>query len=120
MTRSRSFQHSRLELDDERREAFWDSQKLDLAPESYMFLQLLAREPDRIYSTADVKDAVGIRGIDEDEEVVTQFFRLKNAFVAIDPNHNFIEVIQRQGYRWNEPSPSILKTLFRKFRGNGK
>jgi hypothetical protein len=54
MPRLRPFRESQLELDDDSREAFWDGQRLELPPETYMVLQLLARAPHKIHSPSEI------------------------------------------------------------------
>ena len=116
MTSTRPFPHSLLELDDEHSEAFWDGHRLDLSPESYMVLQLLARSPDKIHSRSDIREVTNIQPDDGDHAYVRQIKLIQYAFTKIISNRGYIEVVPRQGYRWSEPSPSIVKTLLGKFR----
>jgi DNA-binding response OmpR family regulator len=116
MTRTRPFQYSRLELDDESTEAFWDGQRLELSPESYMVLQMLARAPDKIHSRSDIREVTNIQAGDDDQAYVRQIKLIQFAFTKIISNRGYIEVVPRQGYKWSEPPPSIVKTLLGKFR----
>ena len=56
MARERPFQDSRLEFDDERTDAFWEGRRLELTPESYMVLQLLARAPDTVHTPDEIAE----------------------------------------------------------------
>ena len=103
MARVRPFQNSRLELDDELSEALWDGQRLDLAPESYMVLQLLARAPDKIHSADEIMEAASIPLEVDGYAYVRQIKLIQRAFTELISSRGYIEVVRRQGYKWSEP-----------------
>ncbi len=87
-----------------------------LSPESFSILKLLANAPDKVHSLEDVKEAASIGEDPENSAAQRQIALIKKAFTDVDMNGAPIDVIPRQGYRWNEPPPSLKEKLAGVFR----
>jgi DNA-binding response OmpR family regulator len=111
MNQTRIFPASELEIDDERSEAYWKGQRLELAPESYRVLRLIACNPDKTHSARDIVDGARIGSDDEHIEVQAQFQRIRRAFRSIELGYFPIQVIPRQGYKWDETTPTRLRSI---------
>jgi len=117
MTTVRPFPGSRLQLDEERSEAFWQGQSVNLlSSESFSILKLLSNAPDKVHSLSDVKQAANIGEEAEESEVYRQIALIKRAFTDLGVNGAPIAVIPRQGYRWNEPPLRLTERLAGFFR----
>ena len=120
MARERPFQNSRLELDDERTEAFWDGHRLELTPEEYAVLQLLARAPDRVHTPEEIMEVANIRPGKDFHDYVRAYVRpikrIQFAFAKAIRTRGYIKVVSGQGYKWSEPKPSVVQDLLNLFR----
>jgi DNA-binding response OmpR family regulator len=116
MARERPFKKSRLELDDERIEAFWDGQRLELSSECYMVLQLLARAPDMVHTPKEIMEAANIRPGKDFHDYVRPIKRIQFAFAKAIRTRGYIKVVRQQGYKWSEPKPSVVQDLLNLFR----
>ena len=117
MSRVRIAPASDLELDDERGDAYWKGQHLELSPESYRVLRLVACNPNKTYTASEIVDAAELSSDAEHTEVQRQFQLIKRAFSAIKLGYYPIRVVLRQGYNWDETPPqpkrSIIARLFK-------
>ena len=116
MARERPFKNSRLELDDERIEAFWDGQRLELSSECYVVLQLLARAPDKVHTPDEIMEVADIRPGNDIHAYVRPIKRIQFAFVKAIRTRGYIKVVSGHGYKWSEPKPSVVKDLLNLFR----
>ncbi len=115
MARFSAFKGSQLELDDERSEARWQGQYLELSRESFLILQTLAREPGKLFLPHELIDvlidAARTDGDYSKLDLVGHIKEIQFSFSPVCGNRGFIETVPRRGYRWSEPKPSALNTL---------
>jgi len=116
MSRAQACPASQLEIDDERCDAFWKGQRLELSPESYRVLRLIACNPNKVYSPSEIIDEADIWSDVEHMAVVEQFQLIRHAFRVIELGEFPIEVIRKQGYKWNE-RPARRSMIARLFKG---
>ena len=110
MTLVQPFRDSKLQLDDENREAFWQGRRVQLpTPASFSILKLLSSAPDKVHSLSDVLEVAKISEEAEEGFVQREIALIKKAFTDVDMNGAPITVIPRRGYRWNESEPRRKK-----------
>lgn len=93
-----------LRIDHERRAVWIRGQELQpqLSPAQFAFLELLAREPGRVYSREEVIEAVwpdvAVEGV-SDQAIDALVRRLRQRLAELDPHHNYVVTVRGHGFR---------------------
>jgi hypothetical protein len=97
-----------LRLDPERRAVYIRGQELtpQLSPAQFAFLELLARDPGRVYDRSEVIAAVWPD--DEESGITDQAIdalvrRLRERLAEIDPHHQYVITVRGHGFRLENP-----------------
>jgi len=93
-----------LRIDHERRAVWIRGQELQLqlSPPQFAFLELLAREPGRVYSREEIIEAVwpdvAAEGV-TDQAIDALVRRLRQRLAELDPHHNYVVTVRGHGFR---------------------
>jgi len=93
-----------LRLDRERRTVWIRGQELQpqLSPPQFAFLELLAREPGRVYTREEVIAAVwpevAAEGV-SDQAIDALVRRLRQRLAELDPHHEYVVTVRGYGFR---------------------
>ncbi len=93
-----------LQVDLQQRQVFVHGRALTppLSPQQYEFLALLSRQPGRVYSRAEIIEAVwpgeSPEGI-TDDAIDALVRRIRQRLAEIEPEHNFIVTVRGYGFR---------------------
>ncbi len=93
-----------LRIDRERRAVWIRGQELQpqLSPPQFAFLELLAREPGRVYSREEIIKAVWPDAAAEgvtDQAIDALVRRLRQRLAELDPHHNYVVTVRGHGFR---------------------
>ena len=90
-----------LKIDDEAKVVTVDGSKVDLSPKEYDLLLLLASRPGRVFSTAEILEAVWPERIDEgtSEDVKKYIYFLRRKLERDPENPRLIQTARGFGYR---------------------
>jgi two-component system response regulator BaeR len=93
-----------LSLDAERFEARWNGQLLELTPVEFRLLAALAQRPGRLYSRAQLLDAIYVDDrVVSDRTVDSHIKNLRRKFGAVLAEHDPIEAVYGLGYKFVMP-----------------
>ena len=93
-----------LYVDDEERQVYVHGQLVNppLSTQQYELLLLISRQPGKVYSRAEVIEAVwpgeAAEGV-TDDAIDALVRRLRQRLTEIDPDHNFIVTVRGYGFR---------------------
>ncbi len=97
-----------LRIDPERRAVLVRGRELDpqLSPPQFAFVELLAREPGRVYNRSEVISAVWPD--DEESGITDQAIdalvrRLRERLAEVDPHHQYVVTVRGHGFRIENP-----------------
>lgn len=98
-----------LRLDPERRSVIVRGQELDppVSIGQYNFLELLSRQPGRVYSRSEVISAVWPDAVEAgvtDQAIDALVRRLRERLAEVDPHHQYIVTIRGHGFRLEQPA----------------
>ena len=94
----------RLHLDAAQRQVWVAGQEIlhPLSPAQFAFLELLSREPDRVFNRDEIIAAVWPESIAlgvSDEAIDSLVRRLRKRLAKVDPAHNYIQSVRGHGFR---------------------
>ena len=94
----------RLRLDAAQRQVWVAGQEIlpPLSPAQFAFLELLSREPDRVFNRDEIIAAVWPESIAlgvSDEAIDSLVRRLRKRLAKVDPAHNYIQAVRGHGFR---------------------
>ena len=94
----------RLRLDAAQRQVWVAGQEIlpPLSPAQFAFLELLSREPDRVFDRDEIIAAVWPESIAlgvSDEAIASLVRRLRKRLAKVDPAHNYIQAVRGHGFR---------------------
>jgi len=97
-----------LRIDSERRTVLVRGRELDpqLSPPQFAFLELLSRDPGRVYNRSEIISAVWPE--DEESGITDQAIdalvrRLRERLAEIDPHHQYVVTVRGHGFRLENP-----------------
>jgi len=93
-----------LRLDAAQRQVWVAGQEIlpPLSPAQFAFLELLSREPDRVFNRDEIIAAVWPESIAlgvSDEAIDSLVRRLRKRLAKVDPAHNYIQAVRGHGFR---------------------
>ncbi len=87
-----------LALDMDRLTAYWNRQTVELTLTEFWLVHCLAKRPGHVKNREQLMQDAKI--VVDDATITSHIKRLRNKFIAIDPQFNAIDTVYGMGYRW--------------------
>ncbi|MEE9320536.1 MAG: response regulator [Granulosicoccus sp.] len=91
-----------LALDEERLQAWWQTQAIELTVTEYWLVASLARYPGQVRSRQQLMDAANL--VLDDQTITAHIKRIRRKFEMIAPTFEGIQTVYGLGYRWLDRS----------------
>ncbi len=92
--------HKNLEMDTDAVRVEVKGQEITLTSKEYAILELLLRNPDKMFSKSNIYESVWEEGyIYDDNTLMVHISNLRNKLKDVDPEEEYIETIWGMGYR---------------------
>lgn len=88
-----------LRLDSDRLSAQWAGKPVPLTVTEFWVVHALAQRPGHVRNREQLMTAANT--VLDDSSVTSQIKRIRNKFLAVDPEFDAIETVYGMGYRWN-------------------
>lgn len=92
--------HKNLEMDTEAARVLVKGQEITFTSKEFAILELLLRNPDKMFSKSNIYESVWEDGyIYDDNTLMVHISNLRNKLKDVDPEEEYIETIWGMGYR---------------------
>ena len=90
----------RLQIVEERLQALWNSEAVDLTVTEFRLVYCLAKYPGQVKSRQQLMDAANL--VMDDQSVTAHIKRIRKKFLRLDASFDAIQSVYAAGYRWVE------------------
>ncbi len=90
-----------LALDMDRLTVYWNKQAVELTLTEFWLVHCLAKRPGHVKNREQLMQDAKI--VVDDATITSHIKRLRNKFIAIDPEFSAIDTVYGMGYRWLMP-----------------